>query len=212
MEPFIRSDQYNFIKYQIQILINGYTSVNDKAVLNALKSLVSERVFSLFPDLTEVQQQLLNRINDIKNSDRAEKVLDQLQPFVLPFKEVSEQSIKKLFPKAKKLKLPIVKDIKLTEMTYIGWDDLGSNSKFIVTYFNGKLIGLQGTFNPLNKKGNCTICNKFEELGMFMTKTKGKIQGTYIQRGNYICQDSFKCNQNLISLDKLNDFITLIKG
>jgi Elongation factor G-binding protein, N-terminal/FBP C-terminal treble-clef zinc-finger len=212
MKPFIRSDQYNFIKNQTQILINGYTSVNDKSVLNALKSLVFERVLNLFSDKTNDQLQLLNPIIDIKDSDRAVKYLSQLKPYVIPFKEVSEQTIRKLFPKAKKLKLPPLKNIELTEMTYIGWDDLGSNSKFIVTYLNDKLIGLQGTFTPINKKGHCMICNKFEELGMFMTKTKGKIEGTFTKRGNYICQDSQKCNENIITLEKLNDFIMLIKS
>lgn len=47
MEPFIRNDQYNFIKYQTQVLINGHASVNDTGVLNALKSLSAEKVMGL---------------------------------------------------------------------------------------------------------------------------------------------------------------------
>ncbi|MFB7140222.1 FusB/FusC family EF-G-binding protein [Gottfriedia sp. NPDC056225] len=211
MEPFIRTEQYNFIKQQLQVLTNGHASVNDRAVLNALHSLVSDKALGLFTDLTKEQQQLFIQIDTIKKSEQAEVLLRQLLPYVIPFKEVSEQSIKKLFPKAKKLKLPILKNFDLLQTTYIGWDDLGSNSKFIVTYLNQKLIGLQGTFNPINKKGNCTICNKFEDLGLFMTKTKGKIEGTFTQRGNYICKDSQKCNQNITSLDKLHDFIALVK-
>ncbi|PEJ57732.1 elongation factor G-binding protein [Bacillus sp. AFS002410] len=211
MEPFIRTEQYNFIKQQLQVLTNGHASVNDRAVLNALHSLVSDKALGLFTDLTKEQQQLFIQIDTIKKSEQAEVLLRQLLPYVIPFKEVSEQSIKKLFPKAKKLKLPILKNFDLLQTTYIGWDDLGSNSKFIVTYLNHKLIGLQGTFNPINKKGNCTICNKFEDLGLFMTKTKGKIEGTFTQRGNYICKDSQKCNQNITSLDKLHDFITIVK-
>ena len=211
MKPFIRTEQYNFIKHQMQILAQGHSTVNDLAVLNALHSLVSERVLSLFSDMDDHQQVLFSPISTIKNSEQADTFLRQLKPYIIPFKEVSEQSIKKLFPKAKKLKLPILKNIDLFETTYLGWDDLGSSSKFIVTYYSGKLIGLQGTFNPINKRGNCTICNKYGDLGLFMTKTKGKVEGTFTQRGNYICKDSITCNQNIMSLDKLHDFITLVK-
>lgn len=211
MKPFIRTEQYNFIKHQLHVLTNGHATVNDKTVLNALHSLVNDKILGLFPDIIEEQQLLFNQISTIKNSEQADFFLSQLKPYIIPFKEVSEQTIKKLFPKAKKLKLPLLKNIDLFETTYIGWDDLGSNSKFIVTYLNEKLVGLQGTFNPINKKGNCTLCNKFGELGLFMTKTKGKIEGTFTQRGNYICKNSQECNQNIMSLDKLHDFITLIK-
>ncbi|PGL72211.1 FusB/FusC family EF-G-binding protein [Bacillus sp. AFS055030] len=211
MEPFIRTEQYNFIKHQLQVLTNGHSTVNDKTVLNALHSLVNDKILSLFPELTEDQLLLFSPISTIKNSDQADALLNRLKSYVIPFKEVSEQSIKKLFPKAKKLKLPLLQTIDLVETTYIGWDDLGSNSKFIVTYLNDKLIGLQGTFSPMKKRGNCTICNKYSDLGLFMTKTKGRIEGTFTQRGNYICKDSQICNQNIMSLDKLHDFIMLVK-
>ncbi|MFE7150024.1 elongation factor G-binding protein, partial [Heyndrickxia sporothermodurans] len=35
MEPFIRNDQFNFIKDQALVLANSHASVNDKAVLSA---------------------------------------------------------------------------------------------------------------------------------------------------------------------------------
>jgi len=212
MEPFIRSDQYNFIRTQIQVLVNAHSTVNDRIVLRALKSLTHEKVFTMFPDINEEQIQLLSPIITIKDKSEAEKVLAQIKPYVFPFKKISEQAIKKLFPKAKKLKTPILENLDLTEITYLGWDDIGSNKKYIVTYYNQKLIGLQGTFNLVNKKGICTFCHKFEEIGMFMTKTKGSEQGTFTKRGNYICQDSKKCNQNITSLDKLHDFIQLVNG
>jgi hypothetical protein len=57
----------------------------------------------------------------------------------------------------------------------------------------------------------CALCNRFEELGMFICETKGSVQGIFIKRGNYICQDSQKCNQNMINLEKLHAFIDHIK-
>lgn len=211
MEPFIRSDQYNFIKAQTQILINGHSTVNDIAVLNALKSMAGERVLQLFTEVSEDQKQLMEPIIEIKEKAHAEAFLLQLKPYVIPFKEVTEQTVKKLFPKAKKLKAPSLENIDLTEISYLGWDDKGSNKKYIVAYHINKLVGLQGTFKSINQKGICALCNRFEEVGMFMSETKGSEKGTFIKRGNYICQDSQKCNHNLITLDKLYDFIELLK-
>ncbi|SFH46124.1 hypothetical protein SAMN04487776_11731 [Priestia megaterium] len=45
---------------------------------------------------------------------------------------------------------------------------------------------------------------------MFMTEAKGDIKGTYIKRGNYICQDSESCNHNLTEKDKVDTSIEYI--
>ena len=109
MDPFIRSDQYHFIKQQTQILINGHSTVNDGNVLQALKSLAKEKVVQLFEELTEEQEELIQPIINVQDTADAEKFLATIVPYVVPFKSVSQQAIKKLFPKAKKLKVPAMK-------------------------------------------------------------------------------------------------------
>lgn len=210
MEPFIRSDQYNFIKAQTQTLINGHSTVNDIDVINALKSMAKEKVLNLFGDLNDEQKQLMDPILEIKDKTQAEEFLAQLKPYVIPFKEVTEQTLKKIFPKAKKLKVPLLENMDLKEISYLGWYDKGSNKKYIVVGHQNKLIGLHGTFQNSNQKGICAICNAYEKVGMFLSESKGVDKGTFIKRGNYICQDSQKCNHHLTTLDKLNDFIVQI--
>ncbi|MGV3464908.1 MAG: FusB/FusC family EF-G-binding protein [Heyndrickxia sp.] len=212
MEPFIRVDQYQFIKYQTQILINSHSSVNDKNVLNAVKSLARDKVADLFPELEDNQKHLLEPIVEIEDIAEAEEFLDELKPYVIPFKNVTEQTLKKLFPKAKKLKLPSLVDVDFKKLSYLGWDDKGTNKKYLIVPHQNKLTGLSGTFTPTAKKGVCILCSCHSEVGLFMSEKKGKIQGTFVRRGNYICQDSLKCNENLISLSKLDDFIILLKG
>lgn len=211
MEPFIKSEQYNFITLQTQILINGHSTANDKDVIHTVKSVAKERVLRLFSELNDTQLQLLDPIDTIKDSAQAEVFLLQLKPFVIPFKEITEQTIKKLFPKAKKLKAPKMENIDMREISYLGWDDSGSGKKFIILPRDNKLVGLHGTFKPSHKKGICAICSRFEETGMFLSEKKGTVQGTFIKKGNYICNDSIKCNQNITSLDKLNDFVLRLK-
>jgi hypothetical protein len=211
MEPFIRSDQYNFIKMQTKILVSGHSTANDVDVLNALRSLSIEKVLNLFSDISDEQKQLLNPIVKVKDKEDAGQFLIQLKPYVIPFKNITEQTIKKLFPKVKKLKVPSLENIDLKETSYLGWKDKGSNKKYIVAERDNKLIGLQGTVKSANKKGICTLCNRHEEVEMFISETRATAQGTFIKRGNYICQDSQACNQHITELDKLNDFITLLK-
>jgi len=212
MNPFIRADQYQFIKFQTQILINSHATVNDKNVLNAVKSLARDKVSELFSDLEEDQKHLLDPLIDIEDNSKAEEFLEDLKPYVIPFKNVTEQTLKKLFPKAKKLKLPSLVGVDFKEISYLGWDDVGTNRKFLIVPYQNKLIGLSGSFTPIAKKGVCMLCNRHSEVGLFMSEKKGKTQGTFVRRGNYICQDSMKCNENLISLSKLEDFILLLHG
>lgn len=211
MDPFIRSDQYNFIQKQTQILINSHSTTNDKNVLNALISLVKEKVFYLFENLSVEQQQLFQPVVQIKDSTEAEKFLNQLKPYVIPFNKVTEQSIKKLFPKVKKLKVPKLDNMDLKEISYLSWIDEGSSKKYIVTWNNNQLIGLSGSFKRLNQKGICSICHRHEEIGMILFEKKGSIKDTFTKKGNYICVDSSNCNLNITTLDKLYDFIDRMK-
>ena len=211
MNPFIRSDQYNFIKKQAQALVNGHATVSDQAVLNALKALSSEKVLGLFEETTGEQKSLFNPIKDITEKVESEVFLETLKPYVIPFKEINATTIKKIFPKAKKLKIPTLDNINFKEISYLGWLDKGSNKKFLIVEYQDKLVGIYGGYKNSNKKGICALCNRTEEIGMFTASVKGLTQDAFITRGNYICQDSQKCNENIVTLDKLNGFIELIQ-
>ncbi|KMJ55138.1 ferrous iron transporter A, partial [Bacillus sp. LL01] len=139
---------------------------------------------------------------------QAESFLSELKHYVIPFKNVTEKTITKLFPKAKKLKVPPLEEIDFKEISYLGWYDIRSERKFLIVDYNGKLKGIQGTFQESNK-GICSLCNQHQDIGLFMSKVKAGKE-TYTNRGNYICSDSHKCNQNLITLDELNKFVELL--
>ncbi|MGD7024418.1 FusB/FusC family EF-G-binding protein [Rossellomorea vietnamensis] len=207
MKPFIRNDQFNFIKAQTKVLINGHVNANDPGVMKALKAVTLEKVLSLLPAPSEEEHDLLSSIASIKDKQDAENYLAKLKPFVIPFREVSDKTLQKLFPKVKKLKLPNLENVDLREVTYLGWNDIGQERKYLVTEDNGKLIGMRGTFKNHSQKGVCTICNSIGEIGMFITESKAAANGTYRNRGNYICQDSQACNRSLQSEEKLKAFI-----
>ncbi|WP_421382751.1 FusB/FusC family EF-G-binding protein [Bacillus salacetis] len=209
MEPFIRNAQYNVIKAQTKVLINGHSSASDPGVLKALKAVSLERVMTLIPEPTQEHRDLLEPVVSIKDKQDAELFLARLKPFVIPFRngDISEKALQKLFPKVKKLKLPNLEGMDFKEITYLGWTDIGQERKYIVTDRNGKLTGIRGTFRNHSQKGVCSICNSIGDIGMFITESKAAANGTFRNRGNYICQDSQVCNQNLQSEEKLHEFI-----
>ncbi len=208
-EPFIRNDQYNFIRFQLRNLTNANATTKDPEVLHALRYNSLEKIHSLFSVLTEEQKGLLNRVVFITEDIQANTYLAELKPYVHSFKKVTEHTITQLFPKAKKLKVPFLDQINFSELSYLGWYDIRSERKYIIFDYKGNLVGIQGTFME-SKKGICTLCNRQEQIGLFMTNVKKGIE-TYTNRGNYICKDSQKCNQNIMKLDKLNQFFERIK-
>lgn len=211
MQPFISSQQYNFIKSQAQILVNAHATANDQDVLKAVRSLAMEKVLQQFDAVDKEHSELLQPLVEIKSKEDAELFSAQIKPYVIPFPSITEQTVKKLFPKAKKLKNPSLEDVDMSELSYVGWYDKGSGRKYIITHYNDKLVGIHGTFTPSNQKGICALCNRHQEVGMFMSETKGSHKDTFTKRGNYICQDSQACNQNLTTLDKLHDFIARLQ-
>lgn len=208
-EAFIRSDQYQFIKFQVKNLVHAHATVNDPNVLKAVKYGAFDKVLNLFPDIHEQQQAIFNKITEIEEEHQAEQYLTELKEYVIPFKTVTEKTVSKLFPKAKKLKLPSLDEVDPRELTYLGWYDIRSEKKFLIFNYKGKLLGIHGTFRQPTK-GISALCNGHEEVGLFMANVKSGKE-TYTNRGNYICTDHLTCNQNLRSLDKLEQFIELVK-
>ncbi|AIY06839.1 hypothetical protein Plano_2874 [Planococcus sp. PAMC 21323] len=205
-KAFIRNDQYNFIKDQTKILLTAQTSTNDAEVLNVLRHLAHEKVQKLFPTLTDAQKKVLEPLVKVKELAEAEVFLGQLQPYLIPFKAVTEQDLKKLFPKAKKLKGPKVEAINFHKTSYLGWTE-SSNLRYLVADVNDQFVGIQGSTTRSQKRGVCSVCKCHSEVGLFIAKTKTSGNDQFIKRGNYICQDAGVCNNNMKSLDQLAEFI-----
>ncbi|MGI8316252.1 FusB/FusC family EF-G-binding protein [Halobacillus mangrovi] len=212
MEAFIRSDQYNYIQDQTRNLVQGHTTTNDAAVTQALKSLTLEKVLECFDHLTENQKSLLQQVECIKDETEAIFFLSRIKQHIIPFPKLDEKEIKDLFPKVKKLKIPDINHINWNELSYLSWNDHGSNRKYLIHFKQGEYYSLRGSFTPSAQKGICTICNEYEHVGMFTATLKGGPSDNRVRRGNYICQDSQSCNQNLKSLKSLDSFIQLMKS
>ncbi|RWR11120.1 FusB/FusC family EF-G-binding protein [Siminovitchia fortis] len=208
IQPFIRCDQFNFIKFQVKHLVHAHSTVKDPSVLKAVKYGAVDKIMNLFPEIEE--HQIFDKIAEIEEDIQAKNFLADLKTYVIPFKPVTEKTVGKLFPKAGKLKLQFLKEIDFTETTYLGWYDIRSDKKFLIFDYKGKLMGIHGTFRH-KTKGICSLCNRHGEVGLFMANVKSGKE-TFTNRGNYICDDSQECNRNLQSLDRLEHFIENLKN
>lgn len=205
-DAFIRNDQFNFIKGQTKILVNGKATSSDAEVLTVLRHLAQEKVFDLFPSLTDEQKAVLEPLTAVKETADAEAFLEQLSAYLLPFKSVTDQGLKKLFPKAKKLKGPKLDTVDFNKLSYLAWIE-SSTLMYLVVEKDGRLEGIQGSFNRSAKNGICSICHRHSKVGLFTAKTKGSSQDNFVKRGNYICQDNETCNSNIDTLVRLHEFV-----
>jgi len=196
-EKFIKNEQLNFIKKQIA-LIKDCTKKNvPPDVLAAVTDLANAKILDLFSNVSLEQQEMLD-LSRLKTDKDYEQYIQHLADYLLPFPKVNEQQLKKMFPKHKKLKLPDLSNINHNQLTYLGWNDLRSNKKFIIYELEGKLVGIECEFAPTSKKNLCSFCNSFGEVVYLSTVTKArksKNPDYYKSIGNLICADSSECNK-----------------
>src|SRR5690606_11122615 len=114
----------------------------------------------------------------------------------------------------KKLRIPDLTGIEERTLTYLGWTDPATNRMFLVypghnpTGKSGSsLIGVEGQFISVNKKGICAFCNRSGEMVLYTAISKSKISHLpdyYKAVGQYICMDSEVCNSRITELNVLD--------
>lgn len=212
MKEFIEPYQYNFIKYQLANVSRAYRSANDTSTLKALKSLTEEKINELFPaNVLEGHKELFSELHTITSTKEAEPFLEDLKAYVIPFVSPSDVKLKKIFAKTKKLKIPTWSKLDMRDYTFYGWNDIAQQRKYIVTYEDGNLVGVQGTISNEIQKSVCTICHTHSKVSLFMAKTRSASDGIYTTNGNYICHDSDVCNQQIKDRETLDEFIEVVK-
>ncbi|WP_449620120.1 FusB/FusC family EF-G-binding protein [Robertmurraya sp. Marseille-Q9965] len=208
-EKFIKNEQLNFIKRQIALIKDSIKKNVSPNVLRATIDLANAKIIELFPTASVEQQEMLD-LSKLKSDDEYEQYIKHLSSFVLPFPEITEQQLKKMFPKNKKLKLPDLSLIDHNHLTYLSWNDLGTNKKFVVYELDGEMVGIECRLTSISKKNMCSICNNFGEVAYFSTVTKAKKAKNpdyYKSIGNLICVDSAECNKKITNVEYLEAFL-----
>ncbi len=208
----IQPNQYFAIKKHVQHLINTYHSVNDQETIQTIQAVTLEKIDQLVPEANPVIADLKKFILDqTLTRAKTEAYFETVKENVAPFQQPSNKQVEKTFRKVKKLKLPAWDTLDLREHSYVGWNDPGSQKKFILYYREGKLHSLSGQLSPTIIKNVCTLCQKVSSVSMFLATTKSSGDGTYTKKGNYLCADSEQCNRQLHDMEHFYKFVDQMK-
>lgn len=210
MEVFIKKHQYNYIKKCLNDLNNTYKGCIDINIIEATKSYIQDKIFNIFPALTQEERDLLD-ISKITDSLHINKYLSDLNQFVYGMPKVTNAQISKLFKKEKKLKLPNESTHDLKNV-YLGWVDESIKKLFIAYNINDKLFGMSCRItNPgSNNSHICILCNKVgkENEVAFVSPICSKThQDDYRSIGFDICLDSAECNDRITTVEKLEKLL-----
>lgn len=208
MQPTIQPYEYMFIKKQITNLINAYQAVNDQQTIATFEAVTREKIITYLGHRYPAVDELLASVMQVgMTKARAEVLLTSFRDFVVPFKAPSTKQVEKAFRKIKKLNAPAWSAFDLREQTYLGWNDPGTQKKFILLYQEERLVGISGSFSPNVKKGICPLCQTEGNVALFLATTKAGGDGAYTKKGNYICVDAHQCNCQMTERHHLDEFI-----
>lgn len=198
--------EYWYCKQQVSELVSAYHSVNDKQTIVTLQTLIQGRTEEFFgrdPLLAAYWEQFLDTG---LTRDKFEKLFEEMKRFVTPMDVPSTKQIEKSFRKVKKMQYPELETKDFRDLSYLGWNDSGTNRKYLLRKIDGRFVGAYGSFSTDVQKGNCAICNQISTVAFFLATTKSAGDGTYTKKGNYICTDSDQCNRQLTQLATLERF------
>ncbi len=209
IEKFIKNEQFNFIRKQVAWIKDSTKQHLPPGVLASVYELSNEKISNCVTALTPEQKELMD-FSGLKTVEAYEQALEQLPNYLLSFPTISEQQLKKIFPKSKKLKLPDLSNIDLHRLTYLSWNDSRSNKKYILYELDSQLVGIECSFSPSTKRNICSICHCHGEVTHFSTITKAKKVNNpdyYKSIGNLICVNSTECNKNITDVSYLEEFL-----
>ncbi|MEY9976370.1 FusB/FusC family EF-G-binding protein [Lysinibacillus sp. RC79] len=209
IQPFLTVANYHLLEQQMNKIIKTLATTKDKDVILAVHGIVESEITAKLALSTE-EAELIEQLFEVTNRTQGDAYLEQLKPYVIPFKAVTASTLKSLFKKEKKLKLPKLDEMDFQEICYLAWDDPGTHRKYVLLEQDEKLKSIKGTFSNDTIRGICAICNRHSDVGLFTTSVKGQIVGTFTNYSNYICADSQTCNRHVTDIEKTKAFFERI--
>lgn len=209
LERFIENHQFNYIREQVETIRDSRKKSLPSSVVQVVIDLANAKIAFLFPEATPARLSMLD-VSKLKTDEAYDRFIDELRPHVRSFPQVSEQQVKKMFPKQKKLRLPNEANLNMNRTSYLSWNDLRSNRKYILCEKDHQLIGIECKASANTKRNICAFCNQLAEVSYCVTITKAKQAKNpdyYKAIGTYICTDSASCNEKMTNLDPLMTFV-----
>ncbi|WP_431029718.1 FBP domain-containing protein [Lysinibacillus sp. LZ02] len=196
--------QMHLVEKQTMKLLNSIATTKDESVLNAVRGVIDTTLTE-----ADVPRFIIDDVLVVKERPQLEPFMTFVKLNVEPFPDVSEQVVKRLWKKDKKVKPPKVTD---PLVTFVSWDDTTTRSRYFVYEQEGKLVGVKGVLSMEKRQGICALCQQHKDVSLFTTKEKGDIEGTYKTYSQYICADTMSCERNIDSAEKLQSFMETVRS
>ncbi|SFC40771.1 FusB/FusC family EF-G-binding protein [Clostridium uliginosum] len=212
MKAFIKKHEYNYIRRCLNDLNNAFKGCIDINIIEANKAYICKKIFDNFTNLSEEEKELLD-ISKITDPLHIDTYLAELNQYVYGMPNITNAQISKLFKKEKKLKLPSP-DAQDSNNVYLGWINESTGKLFVAYNMNGKFIGMTCKLENYSSNNThmCALCNhiSLENEVAFVSaicKTPNTGEYAYKSTGFHICLDSKKCNERIVSIEKLEKIL-----
>lgn len=161
---------YEFVKVKklVNKLINLYRT-NDIKLHATQKDMLLNEITAIFEAQNIEVSFFIRGLDDMRlTKKKAERLYHQLERYVEDFEMPSLSQVQKVFRKVKKVKIPNENDIDLKVTSYLGWNDIASNRKYIIfKNSEDRFDGIYGELSPNKVKGFCKICNQESNVSLF---------------------------------------------
>ncbi|MGG7078488.1 FusB/FusC family EF-G-binding protein [Clostridium sardiniense] len=212
MKTFIKKHEYNYIKKCLYDLNNAFRNCIDTNTIEATRAYIQDKILSIFTNLSEEERDLLD-ISKITDSLHINPYLSNLNEYVYGMPKITNAQISKLFKKEKKLKLPDLTVLD-SKNVYLGWIDQSIRKLLIAYNMDGKFVGMACRISNFNSNNTnvCTLCNHIgpdNEVAFVSPVCKKANAGKdyYRSIGFHVCLDSEKCNERIVSVEKLENIL-----
>lgn len=212
MKSFIKKQEYNYIKKCLYDLNNSFRNCLDSNIIKVNKSCINEKILNLFTNLSEQEKNLLD-ITKITEPSYINNYLSNLDQYVYGMPALTSTQIIKLFKKEKNLKLPDL-DKQNSKNVYLGFIDKSKKKLFVAYNINGTLLKMTCRILDSNSKNThkCALCNTVGGPNKVafvscVCKSGNSKKGSYRSIGFHICLDSKKCNERIVSTEKLEKIL-----
>lgn len=212
MKALIKKHEYNYIKKCLFDFNNALRNCTDINIVETTKTYIQDKIFNAFPNLPEEEKEIFD-ISKITDPLHIDSYLKDLNQYVYGMPYITNAQISKLFKKEKKLKLPNPNS-QDSKLVYLGWIDEAIRKLLIVYNMDGKFIGMACRLPKSNSNNTniCTLCNHIgseSEIAFVspICKTSNPGIDSYKSIGFHVCLDSSKCNDRIVSTEKLESLL-----
>ena len=210
MKAFIKKHEYNYIRKRLYDLNNAFRVCVDINIIEVTKAYKHQQILNIFTNLSQEEKELLD-ISKLTTPVHVDKFLDELNEYVYGMPNITNAQIGRLFKKEKKLKLPSL-NAQDSKNVYLGWIDNSTSKLFVAYNMDGKLVGMacRVSSSGSNNAHRCVLCNHSagdDEVNFVSPICKTTGQDSYRSIGFDLCLDSKKCNERVVSTEKLEKLL-----